>query len=348
MNKKNVPIIDFDCLDKAYEYVMQEDDSQIAIKVDGIKKVVQFIFIDVPNSFDNQEDKAELQQLNLNTFYDLYNIFLEKVGSGLLDLNDIKKNDSYNFLWIFYEIKKRIGDVVEKVNHIFFVQAFSDGEKTFDYGMTYTNSNIEDFVKNFQEAKYINYKNPENIIEIEIINQLKIVLDEIGEHADADFMFSLNRESTNGYIATISDFSTFVKLVARYKINEDDLEKIAKKLFQISNKEIDFTYSITENAADLLEEIGFVFSWDNKFSASDLEFIVSSLIKEEFNFSCPPNTFSADLLKYVQNELVKIGLELMSLESYSDNYYFFVTNKNEAKKVKESSKITGIELRKLK
>ena len=131
-------------------------------------------------------------------------------------------------------------------------------------------------------------------------------------------------------------------------INEDDIQKIANKLFQISNKEIDFTYNITENAADLLEEIGFVFSWNNKFNASDLEFIVSSLINEEFNFSCPPTTFSADLFKYAQNELVKIGLELMSLESYGDNYYFFVEHKNEVEKVKELSKITGIELRKLK
>ncbi|WP_309608993.1 hypothetical protein [Flavobacterium sp.] len=326
--KNQFPIINFDCLDKAYQYVLQEEDSQIAINVDGIKKVVQFIFIDVPNSFDNHEDKRELQELNLNTFYDLYNIFLEKVGSGLLDLNDIQEDDSYNFLWIFYETKKRIGDVVEKTNHTFFVQALSDGEKNFDYGIAYTDSEEENFVKKFTDAKYINHKNPDSMAEIEIINQLKIVLDEIGEHADSDFMFTHDRQSTNESDATASDFRTFVKLVSRNKIDENDLERVSNKLFQIANKEIDFTFSLTENTFDLLDELGFVFPWDYKFSASDLEFIISSLIKEEFNFRCPENIFSTDLFKYAQKKLTKIDLELMSLESFGDNFYFFIVNKN--------------------
>ena len=347
MNMKNSTIIDFDSLDKAYEYVMQEEDSQIAIKVDGIKKVVQFIFIDVPNSFNNQEDKAELQQLNLNTFYDLYNIFLEKVDLGLLDLTDIEQETSYEFLWIFYETKKLIGDVVEKTNHTFFVQALTGGDKTLDYAMTYTNSDIENFVKNFHEAKYINYKNPVNLLEIEIINQLKIVLDELGEHADTDYMFSLNRKPTNEYAATIDDFCSFTKLVACNKINEDDLQSIAKKLYENPCKIIDFANTITANGSDLID-LGFVFSWDYKFSASDLEYIVSSLIKKEFKFNCPENIFSADLFKYAQEELTKMKLELMSLESFGDEFYFFVVNKDQVEKVKELSKITGIELRKLK
>lgn len=69
------PIIDFESLHKAYEYALQEEDSQIAIKVDGIKSM-SICFLEIPGSFDNDENNDEMKACKIDSSFALFNTFL--------------------------------------------------------------------------------------------------------------------------------------------------------------------------------------------------------------------------------------------------------------------------------
>ena len=70
-SNQNPPIIDLELLTKTYSYVLQEEDSHVAIKVDGIKKPVQSLFLEIPGSFDNEDSKAEMKTFKFNSSFEL-------------------------------------------------------------------------------------------------------------------------------------------------------------------------------------------------------------------------------------------------------------------------------------
>ncbi len=343
----NPPIIDLETLDKAYHYVLQEEDSQIAIKVDGIKNPVQFVFLEIPGSFDNEDNRVEMAACHINSPFDLFNTFLQKIGMELIPLDQINDDLAYNFLWIYYETKTRVGESIQKTNHNFFIEPFHENEKAIDFGMTYSCSDSENFVERFLEAKYINHKNPKSKTDLEVINQLKMVLDELGEHANADFMFILNREPRLESNVTEDDFKTLLQLISRNQITKIDLENCSKHLYQISKKEIKPEFNITNTTFDLVSELGFSVFWDYKFDASNLKFVIEELSKKEFNYESPSTIFGTDLFPFAQKQLAILDLELMELKSYADNYFFILVNKKDVAEILEVSKITNIEIGKL-
>ena len=344
---QNHPIIDLELITKAYDYVLQEEDEHIAVQVDGIKKPVQLLFLEIPGSFDNEDNSAEMQAVNISSSFELFNTFLAKIGMASLPLDEITNDTAYNFLWIYFETKTRIGEVVEKTNHNFFVEPFIENEKIYDFGITYSCLETDNFVEKFLDSQYINHKSPQNEQDLETLLLLKKVLEEVGEHADDDYMFTANRVTISEKEATQNDFKTILQLISRNQIEENDLQKCVKYLYQIAKKEIKPEFDITNTTFDLLSELGFSVFWDYKFTASDLEFVVTELLQKEFHFEAPKAIFNADLFAFAQKKLATSNLELLELKSYADNYFFILVNKNEVPKIIELSKITKIEIGKL-
>ncbi len=346
-SNQNPQIIDLELLTKSYHYVLQEKDSHIAIKVGGIKKPVQSLFLEIPGSFDNEDNKAEMLASNISSSFELFNTYLKKIGMGEVSIAESLDDVAYNFLWIYFETKTRDGETIKKTNHNFFLEPFIEDELIIDFGITYSNIDSENFVEKFLDSRCIDYKNSKNEIDVKIMQQLKKVFDELGEHADADFMFSLNNNSYSEGNPTDDDFKKLLQLISRNQISENDLSICSKQLFQISKREIKPEFNITNTTFDLLENCGFAVFWDYKFDASDLKFNIEQLIHNEFDFICPTEVFSHKLFRFAQVALANLNLELMGLKSYADNYFFIVVNKNEVLKILELSKITKIEIGKL-
>ena len=345
-------IISFDVIDSIYSHLYHESNS-LEFKVKGLHENVTVNLYSVPSSLDHEEGRAEIKKAGFNNAYEVLNELYKKLNIGGLSEEAMQDDLQYDFIHIqFYseptvEEKKFFKRSIK--NFVIFFCCTNSLEVN-DFRMLYSGKHFFDYTRGLLESEVIDVNNPNNESETIGIRDFKVVLQGICQYLNIEIPETIELPSSENLVereeATIQSFEEFINLVSRENIEEEELKKQSEILFKNYLKGSEEYHAIVEGHFDFFENIN-AWNSDWKFDPEDAEYFISELIGEDFKFDYPEETYSHDLFPYIQSELEKLNLELMTYETYGDNYLFFVANKDEVERILELSEITKIEVTQL-
>lgn len=353
-NRNNDPksIISFDVIDAIYGYLYHESNS-LEFKMKGIYDPVYVNLYSFPYSLDHEEGQAEIKKAGFNNAYEVLNELYKKLDIGILSEDAIQQGLEYDFIHIqFYsepspEIKKHLKRVIN--NFIIFFCSTNSLE-TNDFKILYSSTHFLDYTKGLLDTEYLDFNNPKNETQQIGVKDFKKVLQGICQYLNIEIPATVELPSNENLLAneeaTEAHFEEFIQLVSRGNIEEKELKKQSKKLFKNYKKEAKEYHNIVEDHFAFFESID-AWNSDWKFDPEDAEYFISNLIGEDFTFDYPEETYSHELFPYIQSELEKSNLELLTYETFGDNYLFFVANKDEVERILELSELTKIEVNQL-
>lgn len=353
-NRNNDPksIISFDIIDSIYSYLYNQQ-SSLELKVKGIKEDVSVNLFYFPGSLDHEEAQVEIKEAGFNNSYEVLNQLYKKMDIGVLSPEMIEQGLEYDFIHIqFYSEptsdEKKIFKRSIKNFIIFF--CCTNSLETNDFKMLYSGTHFFDYTKGLLESELLDFNNPKNGSQEIGVKDLKIVLQGICQYLNIEIPQSVELPTSENLVAnegaTEADFEEFIKLVSRGNIEEKELKKQSKKLFKSYKKEANEQQDIVEDHFAFFESID-AWNSDWKFDPEDAEYFISNLIEQDFTFEYPEETYSHHLFPYIQSELEKLNFELLTYETFGDNYLFFVANKDEVERILELSELIKIEINQL-
>lgn len=341
-------IISFDVIDPIYSYLYNEQ-SSLEFKVKGIQEDVMVNLFFFPSSFDHEEGNEEIKKAGFNNAYEVLNELYKKMNISTLSDEQIQEGLEYDFIHIqFYseptpEEKKFFKRSIK--NFVIFFCCTNSLEIN-DFKILYSGRHFFDYTKGLLESELLDINNPKNESEEIGIRDFKLVLQGICQYLNIEIPKTVELSSQENLVqneeATVETFKEFLQLVSRGEIDEELLQSQSQELFDKRNQNDDeFDYDF-----DFFEGMN---SWhsDWKFDPEDAEYFISEMLGEDFRFDYPEETYSHDLFPYIQSELEKRNLELMTYETYGDSYLFFLANKNEVNRILELSELTKMEVVKL-
>jgi hypothetical protein len=86
---------------------------------------------------------------------------------------------------------------------------------------------------------------------------------------------------------------------------------------------------------------------DWKFDPEDIAFGISEMLGEKFTFKYPKETNSQNLFPFIQKELAKSNLEMMTFDTHGDSYEFILVEKNKVEKIILLAQKLSVEVQKL-
>lgn len=353
-NKNNDPksIISFDVIDPIYSHLYNVQGS-FEFKVKGIQDSVTVNLFYFPGSFDHDEAQAEIKKAGFNNSYEVLNALYKKINIGPISEENMQDRLEYDFIHIqFYsapgsEVKQYFKRVLN--NFVIFFCATNSLE-TNDFRILYSSGHFLDYTKGLLDTEPLDLSNPKNETQEIGIKDFKIVLQGICQYLDIEIPETVELPSAENLLeseeVTEAVFEEFIQLVSRGNIEEKELKKQSKKLFKNFQKETKEYHEKIEGHFAFFESID---AWNNdwKFDPEDAEYFISNLIGEDFAFDYPEETYSHDLFPYIQSALEKRDLELMTYDTYGDNYLFFVAHKGDVDRILELSELTKIEINQL-
>ncbi|WJS95097.1 hypothetical protein NYQ10_01285 [Flavobacterium johnsoniae] len=345
-------IVSFDIIEPIYNYLYSQQ-SSLEFKMKGIQENVSVNLFYFPSSFDHEEGIAEIKKAGFNNAYEVLNELYKKMNIGSLSEEAIKEGLEYDFIHIqFYsqptpEEKKVFKRSIKNFT-IFF--CCTNSLEINDFRILYSGKHFFDYTKGLLESEVLDINNPKNESEEIGIRDFKLVLQGICQYLNIEIPKTVEFPSNDNLLAneeaTEKDFEEFIQLVSRGNIEENELKKQSKKLFKNYKKEAKEYDDIIGDHFAFFESID-AWNSDWKFDPEDAEYFISNLIGEDFTFDYPEETYSHELFPYIQSELEKSNLELLTYETFGDNYLFFVANKDEVERILELSELTKIEINQL-
>jgi hypothetical protein len=346
-------IVSFDVLNPIYTYLTDET-SSFDFKMKGIHGEVSVNLYTFPGSFYNEEAQKGIKEAGFSNPHEILNELYNKVNISAVSDQDIEQGFEYDYMHInFYsepppEIRKMLKHVMQ--NFIIFFSCEDNSEENNTFRILYSTSYFFDYTKGLLECKFIDANNPETEMEEIAFKDFKLVLQGINQYLKIKMPQNIALPSAEDLIQdsiNVDHFRELLRLISRGDLNEEELNEQAEELFENfgidEDDEDDEDYDYSFNFLDGVNH------WhsDWKFDAEEAEAIVSDLIDQDFKFDCPEETYSHDLFAYIQAELAKQNLELMSCDTGGDSYLFFVVNKDEVARILELAEITEIGIDKL-
>lgn len=350
-NRNNDPksIVSFDVINSIYSYLYNEV-SSVDFKMKGVHDTVSVKFYSFPSSFDHEEGRGEIKKSGFNNAYEVLNELYKKVDIGVLSEESMQAELEYDYIHIqFYseptpEMKKHLKHVLH--NFIIFF-CCTNSLETNDFKMLYTNNYFFDYTRGLLDSESVDMANPKNEIQRIGFKNFETILQGICQYMNIELPKSVVLPSSENLMldeVAVEDFKEFLMLISRGDIDEELLENQSQILFDnFGNEEDEYD---CEDEFDFFEGVNCWHS-DWKFDPEDAEWFVSEMLGEDFSFEYPEETYSHDLFPYIQAELAKQNLELMSYDTKGDSYLFFIANKNEVSRILELSEIVEMGIDKL-
>ncbi|WP_163393901.1 DUF6630 family protein [Flavobacterium limi] len=345
-------IISFDIIDQIYSYLYNEG-GNLELKVKGIKEHVSVNLFYFPGSLDHEESRSEIEKAGFSSSYEVLNELYKKMNIGTLSQEMIDQGFEYDFIHFqFYseptsDEKKMFNRTIK--NFIIFF-CCTDSIETNDFKILYSGTHFFDYIKGLLDSELLDFNNPKNESQAIGVKDFKLVLQGICQYLNIQIPDNIVLPSSENLITaeevTLQTFEEFVNLVSRANIEEKELKKQSKLLFKNFNEDVTQYHSIVDGHFDFFESIN-CWNSDWKFDPEDAEYFISEMIGENLNFEYPQETYSHNLFPYIQSALEKLNLELMTYDTYGDNYLFFVVNKIDVVRILELSEIIKIKIDKL-
>lgn len=348
-NNNPKSIVSFDVIDSIYSYLCNEENS-LEFKMKGVHDTISVNLYSFPTSFDHEEGKNEIKKSGFENPYGVLNELYKKMNIGPISKEQILQGLEYDYIHIqFYteptpEMKKHLKHVLH--NFIIFF-CCTNSLETNDFRILYNHNYFLDYTKAILDTEYIDINNPKNEIQKIGFKEFERVLQGICQYLNIEIPQNIELLSAEDLIQDqirVEHFQEYLRLISRGKMDAEELNEQAEELFEnfgIDEDDENYDYSF-----DFLDSINHWHS-DWKFDTEEIGAIVSDLIDQDFKFEYPEETYSHNLFPYIQAELAKQNLELMSYDTRGDSYLFFVANKDEVDRILELSEITEMGIDKL-
>ncbi len=332
------------------------DNKSITFKLKDFPDKLNVFCYSFPSSFNNAHSKRQLKNAKLNSFYELMNVLYEKVGIQEVDLKTIQENGEFYFLHIEYSVKPTDYEAqfVRWMTQTVLIIQTSDPEI---FKMTFKKGVYIDYVASIINSENVDIENPENDIHKQVLLDLEKVFYGICQKINIEIPKEIDTSKFEDVIIKSPDLESFINFLALTTRNGYDVseyKKDAKRMQKLFEKSYD-EYKYSEKFRNILSEYHMrdkndddvilyesFFNSDWKFDPEDLIAIVGSITGNEFSFDYPDETYAHELFPYVQTALAKQDLELMSVDTGGDSYFFFIANKNEVSTIIELSQSIGI------
>ena len=344
--KEEVTPLSFQIIDAIYDYLYYQN-SSFQFKMKEIDDVVYINRYTFPSSFNHPEGLKEINGCGFNNPYEVLNALYKKMDIGELSEETLTEDLEFDCIHVqFYSEATSISPFLKRIlQNFFFFFCCKNGSATINgFRILYSsNRYFSNFTKDLLETKYFTLESDKEGIEaiawqdvqkvvIAACQQLNITLPEALSTKD----FSLEE-------VTVAHVEEFLQLITRNTISELEVKLQAENIF--SNPQDDESDFIEDNY-EFLENVK-CWNSDWKFDPEDAEYFISEILNQEFTFEYPEDTYSHDLFPYLQAELAKQELELMTFDTHGDSYLFFVANKNEVSRLVELGKMIAIPIEKL-
>jgi hypothetical protein len=345
---ENQSVLSFEILNEIYSYLYYEN-SSVNFKLKGFFDKIYINRYNFPESFDNPKSKSEVKSCGFTTIYEVLNELYSKINIEPISQELIDENYPIDFIHIqFYSNIIGVNATSKNIlqNFILFFCCEEGSSETNGFRLLYSNNRyFTFFIRNLLDTKFIENNIPENEIEEKAFKDFKTVLIGVCQHLKIELPETISATNLLPEEVTQNHFEELLNLITRNKIDEKIIKKQAKKMFgkyKKPSEDDDFF----ENNYAFLENVN-CWNSDWKFDPEDAAYFISEIIEQDFNFEYPEETYSHDLFPYIQKELAKSELELMSFDTQGDNYLFFVATKADVNRILELAQIIDIKIDKL-
>ena len=342
---KDQSVLSFEILNAIYRYLLYENPT-VNFKLKGFFDKIYINRYNFPESFDNPKSKSEVKSCGFTTIYEVLNELYAKINIDPISQELIDEDYPIDFIHIqFYSDLIGVNSTSKNIlqNFIIFFCCEEGSSDTNGFRLLYSNNRyFTFFIRNLLDTKFIENNTPENEIEEKAFKDFETVLIGICQYLKIELPETISATNLLPEEITQNHFEELLSLVTRNKIDVKIIKKQAKKMFGKYKKPSEDDNFFEDNY-EFLENVN-CWNSDWKFDPEDAEYFISEIIEQDFTFECPEETYSHDLFPYIQKELAKSELELMSFDTQGDNYLFFVANINEMTRIQELSQITDIKI----
>ncbi|WP_396191005.1 hypothetical protein [Flavobacterium sp.] len=345
---ENQSLLSFEVLNEIYSYLYYENPT-VNFKLKGFFDKIYINRYNFPESFDNPKSKSEIKSCGFTTIYDVLNELYAKINIEPVSKELIDENYPVDFIHIqFYSEIIGVNSTSKNIlqNFIFFFCCEEGSSETNGFRLLYSNNRyFTFFIRNLLDTKFIENNIPQNDIEEKAFKDFETVLIGICHYLKIELPETISATNLLPEEVTQNHFEELLILITRHKIDEKVIKKQAKKMFGKYKKPSEDD-SFFEDNYKFLENVD-CWNSDWKFDPEDAAYFISEMIEQDFTFEYPDETYSHDLFPYIQKELAKLELELMSFDTQGDNYLFFVANKNEVSQIIELAQIIDVKIDRL-
>lgn len=345
-SSKKEDILSFDIMNNIHNYLCHKNQS-VCFKMKGYSDKIYVNRYNFPESFDNYKSKSEIKSCGYTNSYEILNELYLKLNIKTISDVEIAENDSYDYIHIsfFSNIPKESGATSINVLENFIVffccdDDYSDGNSI---RILYLNNSFFTFyTKSLLNTKFIDINKPETAIEEISFKNLKTVVIGICQFMKIEMPDLVSAENLLEEDASMENFEELFHLITQKKMDTNQVQKSAKKMFQDYKKQSNKNSFYYKNKDLLVTHYFWNSDW--KFDAEEVEYFISNNIDSDFTFDYPDETHSHDLFPYIQAKLSQLDLELMSLDTQSDNYLFFIAAKCDVSRILQLSEITEVRI----
>jgi hypothetical protein len=348
MENKDLSIVNFEILNKIQDYIFSNE--ALSFRMLGFVGDIDLYGMRVPSSFDDKVTQNQLNNAKLKSAYHLFNIFNKKADLTELSKDDIalsmEQGSEYWYMHINFKkpLEQNQKSVFKYQSHTFLIVLYnSPGSDSLDsFKMLYSNEFFIDYVKGFSNAVYIDFDAELSDEHKKVLADLEIALGGICKQAGIEIPENLIPKNLSDYLILEiknEDFEELLFLVSRGKIPTVENKKYAKSLVAKIKKwkkktdEVPDDFKLTLEIGAIVEKYDLSYHSDWKFDPEDITYAISKMLGTDFTFSYPNETYSSSLFPYLQEELFKSNLELMTFDTQGDSYNFFLANSNDVEKI---------------
>lgn len=343
----NTPL-NFLTLNAIYDYLFYEN-SSVKFKMKEIEDYIYINRYSFPSSFNHPKGIQEIKGCGYSNAYEVLNALYSKMDISPVEQNVIDEDLEFDCIQLqFYSKASSFNPNLKRVLQNFFIFFCCDNESETINGfrlMYVSNRYFTNFTRSLLETEYFDFNVEKTGLEAVALQDLQKVIIGLCQHLDISVPASLSSQNFSIEKPTVSHIEEFFKLITRNSISSQELKNISNDLFSQLQEQND-DYDFIEDSLEFCENLNF-WNSDWKFDPEDAAYFISEILDQDFNFEYPENIYSDDLFPYLQIELAKQDLELMTFETNSDSYLFFVANKNEVDRILELSQIIDIGVEKL-
>ena len=354
------PDIDFHLLNGIFEHLTTQN-GYIAAKVKNQPGLLEVYWYHIPASCAAEE--SWLKKNNFKNFYELVNVISARSGIGALDIPSALAEDlQINLMEISFSgyPQPQEKNMLKLVRNSFFFIFVAEPEQDELGGFRsyYIRNNYDAAVASFYQAEYIPDINHPGVYE-DAVRQLEYNLAALAVLAGLPLSDKLTRKYPGELLhgpVTAEDFKRIIQLVNFHEFNGDagqkatelleafhtDWPRLYERLYDFRPDEVSYFPLHT----DIIHADANLWDNDWKFDAEEIEYVISSLLQEEWRFDHPEDMYSHDLFPFIQAALSQKGWELMSFDTEADSYLFFIVHKEHVPEILElSNKLSlGIEI----
>lgn len=342
---KDQSVLSFEILNAIYRYLLYENPT-VNFKLKGFFDKIYINRYNFPESFDNYKSRSELKSCGFTNIYEVLNKLYTNINIEPISQQLIDENYPVDFIHIqFYSELVGANSEAKNIlqNFIIFFCSDKGSSEANAIRLLYSNNRFFTFfIRNLLDTKFIENNIPQNEMEEKVFQDFETVLIGICQYLKIELPETISASNLLPEEVTQNHFEELISLITRHKIDEKVVKKEAKKMFGKYKKPAEDDNFFDDNYK-FLENVN-CWNSDWKFDPEDAEYFISEMIGENFTFEYPDETYSHDLFPYIQKELAKSELELMSFDTQGDNYLFFVANINEMKRIQELSQIIDIKI----